>query len=91
MADSLSTGPRTIAAIQLAHLRSLLGSLRPANSFYEKKLGAADIDKDIAIDHLGLTGCLTLLDIEVVDINISSNSGNCEDSIKCKMEFENKI
>lgn len=48
MADSLSTGPRTIAAIQLAHLRSLLGSLRPANSFYEKKLGAADIDKDIA-------------------------------------------
>jgi len=48
MADSLSTGPRTIAAIQLAHLRSLLGSLRPANSFYEKKLGVADIDKDIA-------------------------------------------
>ena len=48
MADSLSTGPRTIAAIQLAHLRSLMGSLRPANSFYEKKLGVADIDKDIA-------------------------------------------
>lgn len=47
MADSLSTGPRTIAAIQLGHLRSLLGSLRTANSFYEKKLGAADIDKDI--------------------------------------------
>ena len=48
MGDSPSTGREAIATKQLEHLRSLLSVLRPANSFYEEKLGAADIDEDIA-------------------------------------------
>ena len=32
-------------------------------------------------NHLNLTGCLTLLDIEVVNISLSSKNSSCEDSI----------
>ena len=48
MGNSPSTDHKSIAAKQLEHLRSLLSALRPANSFYEKKLGAADINVGIA-------------------------------------------
>ena len=48
MADSLSTGHEAIAAKQLKQLKSLLRAIRPANSFYEKKLGDAGVDGGIA-------------------------------------------
>ena len=32
-------------------------------------------------DYLGLTGCLTLLDIEIIDISLYSKNSTCEDSI----------
>ena len=48
MGNSPSTDHKSIAAKQLEHLRFLLSALRPANSFYEKKLGAADINVGIA-------------------------------------------
>ena len=48
MGNSPSTDHKSIAAKQLEYLRSLLSALRPANSFYEKKLGAADINVGIA-------------------------------------------
>jgi len=43
--------------------------------------GSHNIINKIPKDHLGLTGCLTLLDIEVIDINLSSEDSTCEDSI----------
>ena len=48
MADSLSTGREAIAVRQLKHLRSLLGALRPANSFYEKKFVTEDVAEGFA-------------------------------------------
>ncbi len=48
MVDSSSTGREAIAARQLERLRCMLRALRPSNSFYEKKLGTADIGTDIA-------------------------------------------
>ena len=48
MGNSPSTDHESIAAKQLEYLRSLLSALRPANSFYEKKLGATDINVGIA-------------------------------------------
>tara|TARA_Y100000590_G_scaffold403221_1_gene489692 strand:- start:3477 stop:5810 length:2334 start_codon:yes stop_codon:yes gene_type:complete len=40
-----------------------------------------NIDPNIPNDYLNLTGCLTLLDIEMRDININSKNSPCEDSI----------
>ena len=47
MANAPSTGREAIRTRQLEQLRALLSTVRPANSFYESKLGAADIDETI--------------------------------------------
>ena len=43
--------------------------------------GSMNISQEIPKDYLGLTGCLTLLDVEVIDISLSSKNSTCEDSI----------
>ena len=43
--------------------------------------GSKNIIDKIPKDYLGLTGCLTLLDVEVQDISLSSKNSTCEDSI----------
>ena len=43
--------------------------------------GSQNIINNIPKDYLGLTGCLTLLDIEVIDISLYSKNSTCEDSI----------
>ena len=43
--------------------------------------GSLNIINKIPKDYLGLTGCLTLLDVEVSSINLSSKNSFCEDSI----------
>ena len=43
--------------------------------------GSANIINKIPKDYLGLTGCLTLLDVEVIGVNLSSKNSFCEDSI----------
>jgi phenylacetate-CoA ligase len=48
MSDALSTGRETIRARQLEQLRDLIRAVRPANAFYETKLGGAGIDDSIA-------------------------------------------
>jgi phenylacetate-CoA ligase len=48
MADARSTGRETIRARQLEQLRDLIRAVRPANAFYETKLGGAGIDDSIA-------------------------------------------
>jgi len=47
MAAAPSDGREAVEAKQLAQLRELLAAVRPANAFYEKKLGAAGIDASI--------------------------------------------
>ena len=47
MIDAPSTGREAIRTRQLEQLRALLGMVRPANSFYESKLGDAHIDETI--------------------------------------------
>jgi phenylacetate-CoA ligase len=47
MANAPSTGREAIRTRQLEQLRVLLSTVRPANSFYESKLGNARIDKTI--------------------------------------------
>ena len=48
MANAPSIGREAIRTRQLEQLRALLSTVRPANSFYESKLGAARIDKTIS-------------------------------------------
>jgi hypothetical protein len=43
--------------------------------------GSQNIIDKIPNDYLGLAGCLTLLDIEVIDVSLSSKNSTCEDSI----------
>ena len=43
--------------------------------------GSQNIINNIPKDYLGLTGCLTLLDIEVIDISLYSKNSTCEDAI----------
>lgn len=68
MADSLSTGHEAIAAKQLKQLKSLLRAIRPANSFYEKKLGDAGVDGGIAtLEDFSLRCSFTTKDELVAD------------------------
>jgi len=39
------------------------------------------LNNKVIKDNLNLTGCLTLADIKVLDINIISNNTSCEDSV----------
>lgn len=41
----------------------------------------SEINSNISKDHLNLTGCLTLLDIQVKNVNLFSKNSTCEDSI----------
>ncbi len=68
MDDSLSTGHEAIAAKQLKQLKSLLRAIRPANLFYEKKLGDAGVDGGIAtLEDFSLRCSFTTKDELVAD------------------------
>ena len=43
--------------------------------------GSEEIEPQVPNDYMGLTGCLTLLDIKVKNLKISSENSTCEDSI----------